>query len=199
MTYFLKTILATSLFALATSGCSGATETVQAVSKTTADNVVASNQSSTGYSKPSAAIDFQHDFSGRSTVGATQTVNMKVMDRYSGGTVSIKVMPSEGVNIFENNAQRVFQMGGQDNAFQIQFQANSEGIHNINVLAAATLANGQVISRSYSMPIYVGDQFKPTKQSLTARNLKDNEIQLQKQNSNGMVIMEAEETITTSD
>ncbi len=194
----IKPIMVSTFLALSLGACSAATEQADVTQK------VKTNHSTpgvapTGYSKPSAAIDFQHDFSGRSTVGATQIVTMKVMDRYPGGTVDISVMPSEGVTVFKNNTQRSFKMGGNENEFQLQFQANSEGVHRINVLAKATLSDGQVINRSYSMPIYVGDQFQPTKGSTKNRDLNDANRQLQKESSSGLIVMEAEETITTSD
>ena len=199
MTYFVKAILGASLISLSV-GCSNASEKIQTPDPVQTHVSHKSTASPTGYSKPSAAIDFRHDFSGRSTVGAMQTVNLKVIDGYPDGKVEIKIVPSDGIQIFQNNAQASFSMGGRENNVPIQFQVNQEGVHRITVIAVATLGNGQSISRSYAMPVYVGDKYQaPGKGSIKAAYPGDNNLQSQKQSSGGLIVMEAEETITTSD
>ncbi len=199
MTLLAKTFMASTLLALTTAGCSGAAENVNVKSKAVKmqsqpDNVI-SNTSSTGYSKPSAAIDFQHDFSGRSTLGSVETLNLKISDRYPGGTVEIIVNPTDGLEVFKNGNRQSFKMGSGANNMTLQFQPKSEGVHRLNFLAVVKTADGQSISKSYSIPVYVGDQFVPEKR--VGKNIRDN-VKAPK-TSGGLVIMEAEETVTSSD
>ena len=198
MNYLIKPILASMCLGLSVTGCSVATEPAAVAAKSEA-SMTKPAMSPTGYSKPGAAIDFAHDFSGRSTVGATQIVNMKIMDRYPGGTVQISVLPSEGITVFENNSQKSFKMSGGENDFQIQFQADREGVHRITILAQAVMQNGQTISRSYSMPVYVGDQYRPVKKSVKTVDEGDRVLQKNGETDGGLIIMDAEETIETSD
>lgn len=193
MTKSIKTLLVVGLSVTAI-GCSGAQEKTQITAKAQQVQTVKSKPHA-GYSKPSAAIDFRHDYSGVSQIGVVETVNLKVLDRYEGGTMEVTIIPSDGVQVFGNQGATTFKMDGESiGDLNLQFQSNQEGIHNISVIAKATLANGQLITRSYSLPVHVGEKFRPTKQSLREGVRTNTDVQQRKPNG-GIIIMDAEEVI----
>jgi len=196
MNYFSKAVLFSTAMIFA-SACSNAQSKPQQHAKPSPTMKTSAKTSHTGYSKPSAAIDFRHNFSGRAALGVTETVSLKVLDNYPGGQMTLQHYPSAGIQLFQNNGLQstTAQLSGDSpNNFDLQFQAKSEGVHSITTVATVTMANGQVITRSYSMPIYVGEKFQPTKQDYRQRQqVKTGNV------SGGMVIMDAEETIEVSD
>ncbi len=193
MNCFSKSILITTAI-LSVSACSNAQSKSEPM-KTAAKPSV--KMSHTGYSKPSAAVQFRHDFSGRSSLGVTESIKVQVTDRYEDAKVELKVYPSDGIQMFSRSElQKVNspEIGITENEMNLQFQPRSEGVHNISVVAIVTLKNGQVITQSQTIPVYVGDQFKPTKRTPQEKALTN-----PGKPSGGMVIMDAEETIVVSD
>ena len=157
------------------------------------------------YSKPSAAIYFNHDFGGSADLGAMQAINLKVTDNYPGASINLRVLPSEGISYFgpaemtrsstaisgvSTTTSEIGEVSGNNMA--LQFQPKSEGIHKLTVVATANLADGQSIVRSYSIPIYVGDAYQPTKQSLKEQALGHSKPPVV---SGGVIIMDAQESI----
>lgn len=192
-----KTLLIAGLVAVAV-GCSAAQD------KTTQDsiNVVAQKASApqaekqhaphVAHTKLSAAIDFNTDFGGRASVGAVETLNINVTSRYPGSTVAYEIMPSAGLQLFQNNGltetSRALGESGHD--LSLQFQPLTEGAHNVTILAKVMLADGQYMTRSHTIPVYVGQKFQPVKNSVSPAVPKDTPTEV-----GGMVIMDAEETI----
>jgi len=197
MTKFTKSILASAILSLALSACSGVVDKTQGQKKEAEVTKIHTVKTSTAvYSKPSASIDFQHDFAGSASVGTVETINLKMLDRYAGGTVDVSVKSSDGIELFENPKGQSLKMGGEGNDLTIQFQPKTEGVHHITVLAVARTTDGQSITRSYAIPVYVGEGFKPAKRP--APRPKDPETTVVKA-SGGLIIMDAEETIETPD
>ena len=195
MTYFAKTIFVSSILVL-TSACSNAQGKPHASVKASPSvKTQAAKTSPTGYSKPSAAVSFNHNFSGRSSLGTTESVTMKISDRYPGGQLSVDVFPSAGIQMFNNGGlqNEVLELNGDSvNDVELRFQAKSEGVHQITMVAKVIMPDGQAITRSYTMPVYVGDQFQPVKKSLDhLKKAPTGKV------GGGLVIMDADETITT--
>lgn len=197
-----KTLLIAGLATLAI-GCSAAQD------KTTQDaiNVVSQKASApqidptqshkqqaphVAHTKLSAAIDFNTEFSGRANVGVTETLNINVTSRYPGSSVAYEILPSPGLQIFQNNGMtettRSLSESGHD--LSLQFQPLIEGAHSVTILAKVTMADGQYMTRSHSIPVYVGEKFRPTKNLVTPVAPSDMPTEV-----GGMVIMDAEETI----
>jgi len=146
----------------------------------------------TGYQKPSAAINFSHDFDGRGELGVTETINLRVDDAYPGGTMAFDVVTDNNLQVFENAllSETVSLDGETPRDYKIVFQPISEGIHNISIVAKVQTAQGQSMRQSFGITVYVGEAYKPVKQSShTGQNTQDLTV------SDGLVIMEAEETI----
>jgi len=189
MTYF-KTAFIAGLIA-ATAGCSKA----QDASAKAGPPIVSkpSAHSAHGYKKPSAPIDITSSFSGQGAVGVVDILNLNVTSRLPGGKVEFEILPSEGLKVFQNNtltqnAISIDRDSGYDLA--LQFQPLTEGIHNVTVLTKVYLPNGQFMSKSHTIPVYVGESFQPTKQSLTKEV-----VGAPNKAGTGLVVMEAEETI----
>ncbi len=156
------------------------------------------------YKKPSAAIYFDVESSGVIPIGTSDIITLKVRDEYPGATISYKILNSEGLNYFgpsemtmpSTAMSRVSATAPEEgqlnaNIMSLQVQPFSEGVHKLTVVATARLADGQSIVRSQTIPIYTSEQFKPTKEdTLNSQKLKNAPVV-----SNGVVIMDAEETI----
>lgn len=156
------------------------------------------------YRKPSAAIYFDFDHSGVTPMGVSDIVELKVRDEYPGAMITYKILTTEGLNYFGPseitmgstalsgvNAIAPGDKESSSNGMNLQIQPLSEGAHKLTVIATANLANGQSIVRSQTIPIYTGEEFKPSKSDV----LKARESIKTSNTSGGLVIMDAEETI----
>ena len=156
------------------------------------------------YQKPSAAIHFDIDHSGVTPMGVSDIVTLRVRDDYPGAVITYKVLTSEGLTYFgsreismpSTSLAGIHSTAPSDvelnaNLMSLQIQPISEGAHKLTVIATARLADGQSIVRSQTIPIYTGDEFKPSKED-TLNSQKSKNAPLV---SNGVIIMDAEETI----
>lgn len=146
-----------------------------------------------GYKKLSAAIDFRTDFSGKGNLGVVETVNISVLNR-TGGKVSYEVLDSPGLKVFKNSGlqETVATIGESGEALSLQFQPLSEGVHNLIVLAKIQLPDGQFMSKTHSIPVYVGQKFQPPKNKPDSLAPK---VVTGDQEVIGIIEMKAEETI----
>jgi len=155
------------------------------------------------HKKLSASIDITHDFKGRAILGTSQTINLDVVNNYGGGSAVIEVLPANGLRVFNNTgfAEPTAEAGGMKSAamtfagaapqnLSLHVQPLTEGVHNITLLAKVNLPDGQFMTRSFVIPVYVGEKFQPTKESLTASSPAKEPVV-----SGGLAIMDAEETI----
>lgn len=206
MTKFMKSIFVSTALVMS-AGCSVAQDKPVKAQKPSAQAVKTTpgSHGHSTYRKPSAAIYFNHDFSGSAEIGMMQAINLNVTDQYPGATISLKFTPSEGIRYFgpaqlthrstaiEGLTSTTSEIGeGGGNAIPLQFQPLTEGVHKLSVIATASLADGQSIVRSYMIPIYVGDAYQPTKQSFKDQAVKPSKPPV---SSGGFIIMDAEETI----
>lgn len=196
MTNFVKGIFASSLLVLL-SGCSNAQGKPQLEPVASPQVEIKMNTAPNGYRKPSAAVRISHNFSGRSAIGVTENVTFQISDGYPSGDLSLEVFPSDGIQMFNNGGLQEIALkldGDNLNEIDVQFQAKEEGIHQITLIATVITRDGQLARRSYSMPIYVGDQFQKPKESYENKPYKSpGKI------SDGLIIMDAEETIIVED
>jgi len=202
MTYIKIAFLTSAIAALA--GCTNAQESEAQSHKMTPPTATASHSETEpvlekrnghknhGYKKLTAALDFKTDFSGRSSLGVIETLNLNVINR-TGGQVTYDVLDSPGLKIFKNSGfeEATASIGETRQALNLQFQPLSEGVHNLTILAKVNLPDGQFMSSTHVIPVYVGEKFQPSpKPSFRAPSAvpDNNEI-------GGLIVMEAEETI----
>ncbi len=203
----MKAILKSALVSLtlmASAGCTAAQNQPSAKKAEPESHKTKAHHTHDSFRKPSAAIYFNHKFAGSADVGTTQTIELQVRDQYPGATISYEVQPSPGISLFgpaqfssssssiEGLNQATADFGElPDNNFTLNFQPTQEGVHNISIVATVQMTNGQSIVSSHTIPVYVGDDYQPTKQSLKDQMAKKQESVV----SDGLIIMEAEETI----
>lgn len=192
-----KILLIAGLSAFAV-GCSAAQTTTANVSQKSSAHQVDMPQVEKhqaphqAHTKLSAAIDFKTDFDGRGNLGVTQTVNLTVTSLYPGSSASFEVLPTPGLQMFQKSGLTetfsVLGEGGHDLSFQ--FQPLSEGVHDIVILAQVSLADGQFMTKSHLVQVYVGDEFQRSKEKVGTFTPATTS-----QEVGGMVIMDAEETV----
>ncbi len=203
MTYFKLAMLSGALAAL--SACTNAQESAAQTHKMTPPTVTskhsemdhsmekAAGHKNHGYKKLSAAVDFRTDFDGRSSLGLVETVNINVINR-TGGKVSYEILDAPGLKIFKNSGleETVATIGETGEGLNLQFQPLSEGVHNLIVLAKIELPDGQFMTKTHSIPIYVGQKFQPVE---SKRDLLAPKVATGNQEVSGIIEMKAEETI----
>lgn len=201
MTKALKFLAITAITTVAI-GCSNAQEVNQTViAKHDGHHQKHSQPVHQGQKKLFASVDIQHDFNGRAALGTAQVINLEVINKSGGGSATIEVLPASGLRVFNNSgftqateaqgmpSTTLDFVGDAPQSLSLMFQPTSEGVHNIAVRANVNLADGQFMTRTFNIPVYVGEKFQPTKSS-DVKPIKEKPIV-----SDGLVIMDAEETI----
>ncbi len=173
-------------------GCSAAQDNTKYVSEKMSLPSAEKHQAPhTPHTKLSAAVDFNTDFSGRADIGVVETLNINVTSHYPGSRVSFELLDAPGLQIFQKSGltETTASLGEGGHDLSLQFQPVTEGVHDIIILAKVTLADGQYMTKTHLIPVYVGDQFQPSKE------VKTLEPSTTSQELGGMIIMDAEETI----
>jgi len=171
----------------------------QSVSSSTGHVTETKQAHSQDYQKPGAAIRFQLDNAAPFAAGEIRTVTVTVFNEYDAGDLSVKIGDAVGVKVFSDIREHRFSMNGaSSHSFDVQVQAEQNGMFNIPLIATANLDNGQTMMRAGSLPVQAGEQ--AFSKRTTATDVESDANQLSEENvSGGIVDMEAEETIRTED
>lgn len=144
----------------------------------------------TPYAKPGASVTVSHNYSGQSKLGGVDNIRVSFKERDTDGVMTVKILPSAGLNIASAGDVQTFQMSGTDtHEMDISVTAQTDGQYFVNLLITADRGVGSVSTQSYGIPIYAGSAV-PSKQGSGMKNTS--EI---KKVSGGLIVMEAQETI----
>lgn len=102
--------------------------------------------------KPGANITLNSVLPKSMTSGTYQTVQLRLSEAYSEGTMSVSVEPSEGLSLFGGTSSKTFDMANPgEHVWDIDVKADADGVYFLNVFAEA---NGQ--PRTFSVRLDMG-------------------------------------------
>ncbi len=177
----------TALFvALATAAASCAGQENDRPDATSADTLNAKNEV-VPHLKSGAAVRFNHEMRAAVDAGEDGVVELIIDERYDEGRLDIEAVATGGVSLSASSASTSMALAGTSrHIWDIYFTAEDNGVHYIDVRATVTVAGDVVGSRSYSVPVKVGNAAAPSAKS-SAKVDRDAD-------GNPIIIMEAEET-----
>ena len=147
-------------------------------------------KSHSNYSKPGAAVTVSHNYIGHSKLGASDNIQVSFQERDVDGVMTVKILPSAGLNIASAGDVQTFQMSGTDiHQMDLSVSADMDGQYFVNLLITADRGVGNISTQSYGIPIYVGSAV-PSKRGFTSKNSIDPQ-----KVSGGVIVMDAQETI----
>lgn len=140
--------------------------------------------------KPGASVTFSHEVSGPLDAGDTGSVTLTVNEGYPVGILHLQATGDPGIAVF--GAEASIQKDMSDvttHSWRVDFEAETDGVHYINVMATVEMDGGLQASRAYAVRVEVGDW-----QSVQAKVQAASPVELQS-DGEPAVILEAEETI----
>lgn len=140
--------------------------------------------------KPGASVTFSHEAPGKLDVGDTGSVTLTVHEGYPSGTLHLQASGDTGLSVFGAEASTRRDMTDvTSHTWRIDFAAEADGVHYLNILARIEMAEGFQESRAYAVRVEVGDW-----QTAQAKVQAATALEMQADGERA-VIMEAEETI----
>jgi len=140
--------------------------------------------------KPGASVTFSQDLPGGLSAGNTSAVNVVVNEGYPSGTLTIVATTKPGLTLLGDESSIQFDMAdGTTHAWEIDFFAEVDGVHYLNLMATVEPKNGLTEQRAHAIRIEVGDW-------KTVEDARKAAKPMQEQADGEMaIILEAEETI----
>ncbi|NQY98576.1 MAG: hypothetical protein HRT82_15595 [Henriciella sp.] len=141
------------------------------------------------HGKQSASVTFTHDPVKTLAVGESGAVQIEVSEGYASGALVLQAKGDDGLTVYGAQAtSRLDMADGQTHNWRIDFQADTDGVHYINILATADMGGALFETRAHTIRVNVGEWEAAQAQAKSARMqpLDNGEL---------AVIMEAEETI----
>jgi len=177
------------LIAVSLVACSAQSKTTQSTKNATltaSADLVSPPTKPTGYQKPGAALRFSHDLKQQMQAGQSGTFKLWVWDEYTSGNMTVTVSADSGLTLSSVSDSKDMNMFGDDpQSMDVSFTALTNGRHYLNV-HARTEVDGQVMYRSYAVPVQVGPRLAKTR--------PDN-VMVDKSTGQAYIRMEAQETI----
>lgn len=146
---------------LAFGACSSASSTASA-SEDLALSAKA-EQTQTDYLKPGAAIQFSHNYDGKTNPGEVENFQVFVKGGSLSGSLDIKMENNDGLTIYNDRKIQKFDVAddapdGLDQAMNISVGAQNPGRYYLNFLASSDQGGDTPMMRAYTIAIQVGDQ-----------------------------------------
>lgn len=174
--------------------CAGSSQTIKAseVTPTSSESAAyVSEKSHSDYAKPGAAVTVSHDYSGHNKLGAVENIRVSFKGARTDGVMTVKILPSNGLNIATAVDVQTFQMSDFENHhMDLSVSGQNDGQYFVNLLITVDKGVGNMSSQSYGIPIYVGAAAAAKPGSV----MKDTN-EAKKKISGGLIVMEAQETI----
>jgi len=134
--------------------------------------------------KPGASVSMTSALPKSMTSGSFQTVQLRFDEAYADGTMTVKVVPTAGLNLFGSTGDRTFNMAVPGtHVWDLDVKADADGVYFLNVFAEA---QGEV--RSFSVRLNMG---------VTTQKMFDNAMPADGDLVDGgkIRVLDAEETI----
>lgn len=185
----LITTLLISSAALILQACSSNSTTEANVTEAKIDPVKsAAVKDIKSYVKPGAAVSFGSNYDGETGIGETEDIQITINEQYGSGTLTVNVSTDDGLSLVSGVTQFDFSMDSDDDmVIDLSVNAQTAGKYYINLQALADTGNGQVMPRTQSIAVYVGNKadYKKPKNTLKIEETGDGKV----------IVMDAQETI----
>lgn len=146
------------------------------------------HKGATGYKKPGAAIDYVHNYDGTSQPGDIENITLTLTEPYEGGTLALEISEDPGLILYTSSRSVQFNMSGAySHEVDLQIGMPQAGKHYLNFSATTDNGAGQISRRSFAIALNV------TNGKAAAAPIDRKSTIVVK---DGLVIMEAEETVT---
>ena len=140
--------------------------------------------------KPGASVTFSETVTQDLDIGDSGFAMLTINEGYPSGLLTLTATGDHGVSIPGGASSTQLNMAdGTRHSWRIDFSAETEGVHYLNIVAEAAPSDGLVQSRAYAIRIEVGD-WKTVQAEQDAA--KPMEMQADGEMA---VLMQAEETI----
>ena len=102
--------------------------------------------------KPGASVSLNSVLPKSMTPGSFQPVELNFSEAYNDGTMNIRIVPSEGLELFGGSASKTFDMSTSGaHVWDLDVKAETDGIYVLNIFAEA-----QNQARSFSVRLNIG-------------------------------------------
>ncbi len=146
------------------------------------------------YMKPGASVYLTHNYDGKTAVGEIENITVTLTEAYDTGTLTATILPTDGLTIYSDTRMHSFAMNGAaEHTLNVQVSANTDGVYYLNLQMVVEDGTGNVMRRSGGVAIYVGANALPQKQRALIAGSAD------VAGEPGLIVMDAEEEITTKD
>ncbi|MCE2028815.1 hypothetical protein [Sessilibacter corallicola] len=116
------------------------------------------------YLKPGAAVLFDHDYDGKTDVSEQELVNVQILPSFNMETLRVRITSVDGIMVGGDISFQGPAIGQQPVNIPVLIQSGSEGRYYLNVMVDS-MVKGDKQSRSFALPIVVGDAPISTKSS----------------------------------
>lgn len=140
--------------------------------------------------KPGASVSFSHQVATPISAGENGSVTLTVNEGYPSGTLLLEASGGPGLDVFGAAATaRKDMAAGTSHSWRVDFEAASDGVYYLNVMATTAPDGGLVESRAYAVRIDVGDWQAAQAKVSAAKPMQTLE------SGEPAILMEAQETI----
>jgi len=117
----------------------------------------------TSYQKPGSAIQFSHNYDGKTDPGEIENFQVIVKGGSLKGAVNIKMESDGGLKIYNNTANQKFNIAedapdGLDSTMDVSVGAQNPGRYYLKFIASSDQGENAPMLRAYAIAIQVGDQ-----------------------------------------
>jgi len=127
------------------------------------------------YRKPGAAIDFEHNYDGKSKVGEIDSIELSFTESYDSGRMRVMLNADNELNLKPAQQDFLFSMDSQQpHKLDISVEPQAEGKYFLNIFTSVlTDELQQPKTRVFAIAFYVGDQRKkkPTNKISSSENI----------------------------
>jgi hypothetical protein len=112
------------------------------------------------YKKPGAAVDFEHNYDGKSKVGEIDSIQLSFTEFYDNGQMRVMLNADKELNLKPAQQDFLFSMDSQQtHELAISVEPQAEGKYYLNVFTSVLTDNlQQPKTRVFAIAFYIGNQ-----------------------------------------
>ncbi len=140
--------------------------------------------------KPGASVMLNADVTEGLTAGNTGTANITFNEGYPSGKLTVTASAKDGLSVLGGEASTSFNMtDATTHTWRVDFVAETDGVHYLNVIAEAEPLRGPTQSRAHAIRVEVGDWKSVQAEREAAKPM------VMQSDGEMAIMMQAEETI----
>ena len=141
-------------------GCTSANTAVSANEDTTL--TAKTDQKPTGYIKPGAAVEFSHNYDGKTQPGEVESFQVFVKGASLVGGVNLQIENNDGLQIYNDVTSQKLDIAEDapdrlDHTMDMRVSAQAPGRYYLKFIASSD-QGGEPMMRAYAIAIQIGDQ-----------------------------------------